>query len=624
MASKLEYLQKYLAKPAEAKTDEAKPKKQHGDGKKSVYMDEGAFGTQKKKRKKQHGDTSMTGSMQIRDMSEVLPKAREAGMPQFVGHQAKLLSMNLDEDEERLARDGELGFVEEDDVIEAAKMVAKDVEKSGVGWSMKNHQKPSKQALRTAGGSARKIEPIKAEIIKEVKDEGSDEDMSPPRAQARTSRAAPPKDGDSDVSPPRGRPTSRNHTVELSPPRAQPRGKVGEDVSPARRPAAAKTMPRKPLEKASDDDLSPPRQAVAASSASKRHDSDGDLSPPRAAAAPAAAKKRHDSDEDLSPPRKAAPEKEVKKESKSDDDMSPPRKAAPKAAAAQRTRHDSDSDLSPPRKEPAQKDVKKEPDAKVAPQRTRHDSDSDLSPPRASGAARHDSDDDLSPPRKGEEEEAEKMSSGLRAGLVSGIALREETAKVREERKAALAAAPDHETGKNADTVYRSRAGGKVDREEWVQQQQKKRKKKLSEYPEQELAWGGGVKQQANAEDEMAEATRVSQLPFARFEPEADAVKEFMDRQSWNDPMAKYQDEEDAVVAAPLGPARPDPSSAAAPEPPKPKCPHPAWPNRFDILPGYRWDGRVRGNLYEKRWLQARNDRQFMKTERYRYERLED
>jgi len=208
------------------------------------------------------------------------------------------------------------------------------------------------------------------------------------------------------------------------------------------------------------------------------------------------------------------------------------------------------------------------------------------------------------------------MSSGLRAGIISGQALKEQAAKVREDRRAALAAAPDEETGKGATTVYRSRAGGKVTREEWVEQQGKKRKKKMSEYPEQELEWGGGLKQGSNAEEEKIETLRVAALPFARWEPEADALTALHDRQSWHDPMSKFNEDDERDVA----PA----ASSAAPAVKKPRCPHPPWANRFGIPPGYRWDGAVRGSNYEKRWLEAKNNRAFAKTENYKCERLED
>jgi pre-mRNA-splicing factor CWC26 len=215
----------------------------------------------------------------------------------------------------------------------------------------------------------------------------------------------------------------------------------------------------------------------------------------------------------------------------------------------------------------------------------------------------------------------EKMSSGLRAGLVSGQKLREEAAQVRAERKAKLEAMPDSETGKNADTVYRSKTGQKIGREEWVEQQQKKRKKKMSEYPEQELAWGGGLKQQSNKEQQMAEDSRVAAQPFARFEPDAGALDGMHEKQAWHDPMSKYEADEDDLGEGKSASAAAAVSTQVAK---KPKCPHPPWPNRFGILPGYRWDGAVRGNGYEKRWLQNKNDRAFNKQEQYKWERLED
>lgn len=204
------------------------------------------------------------------------------------------------------------------------------------------------------------------------------------------------------------------------------------------------------------------------------------------------------------------------------------------------------------------------------------------------------------------------MSSGLRAGLVRGSDLKDEAAQVREQRRAALMTASDEQTGRNATTVYRNREGVRIDRDEWVQQQQKKKRKKLSDYPEQELEWGGGVKQKYSREEDMAETERIAAQPFARFEPDEKYMEELKERQDWNDPMRKFQAEDDGEAAAS--------SSASKPAAPKPKCPHAPWPNRFNILPGYRWDGKVRGTDYERRWLETKNHRDFREKERWKWE----
>jgi len=209
------------------------------------------------------------------------------------------------------------------------------------------------------------------------------------------------------------------------------------------------------------------------------------------------------------------------------------------------------------------------------------------------------------------------MSSGLKVGLVSGKELKDEAAKIRAERKAAIEAAPDEETGKNATTVYRSKAtGAKITREEFVEQSKKKKRKKLSDYPEQELEWGGGLKQGVNEEEERAEVERIAAQPFARFEPDEKYTKELQEKLAWNDPMAKFKDDPDA-----FGPGA---KATEGEKKAKPKCPHTPWMNRFGILPGYRWDGKVRGNEFEKKFLQTKNARAYAKEDHWRQHQDDD
>lgn len=186
---------------------------------------------------------------------------------------------------------------------------------------------------------------------------------------------------------------------------------------------------------------------------------------------------------------------------------------------------------------------------------------------------------------------------------------------IREQQKARLAAAPDSDTGRNAETVYRSKTGEKVDRETWASEQVKKRRKKASDYPDQELEWGGGVKQKNNEEEEKNETLRIAAQPFARYQPDEKFMEEQRDRHDWHDPMKKMQDDGDDHQ--PMG------SAAVAAQQKKPKCPFPPWANRFNIAPGYRWDGKVRSNGYEKKWLESKNSREFAKDQRWRDRELD-
>lgn len=550
MASKLDYLKKYLAKPAEASSARAPKEK-----------------TKEKKHRKgeAHTTAAYASSLHIRDLSDVMPAAKGDDDEPRRGFGRRRLPHN------EAGPPDELIFVDADAVDEAQKL---DVETSGVSWHIQQHRRPT--------GTRH---PVKTEIGKT-----EDGDLSPPRGRAATperrssppQRAAAVKQEDGSI---KAEPESDG---DLSPPRAD-RGQKA---------------PGPPTQRArhdSDSDLSPPR-AQAPVAVKIKADSGSDLSPPRAKA-PAAAKVkaekrgRHDSGSDLSPPRPATAAKSGR--GAADSDLSPPRAAASSGAGKVAKEAADDQDLSPPRQ------------TKVVRHGNRHDSDSDLSLPRRAADKGKDKGNEGS---KADDEEEVRMSSGLRAGLVRGSDLKDEAAQLRADRRAAILSAPAEETGRDATTVYRSKDGHKISREEWAENQQKKRKKRLADYPEQELEWGGGIKQKANAEAEKIELERVAAQPFARYEPDARYMEELKGKQHWNDPMREFEEDDEEQ-------GKQHNSVAAEAEPPKkkPKCPHAPWANRFNIAPGYRWDGKVRGNGYETKWLETKNQRAFDKAEAWKY-----
>ena len=130
------------------------------------------------------------------------------------------------------------------------------------------------------------------------KSRSRDLDLSPPRRGRDDDDMSPPRRGknkdDGDISPPRRR---RGSDDDISPPRRR-RGS-DDDISPPRRRRGSDDISPPRRRRGSDDDISPPR---------RRRGSDDDISPPR---------RRRGSDDDISPPRRRRG---------SDDDISSPRR----------------------------------------------------------------------------------------------------------------------------------------------------------------------------------------------------------------------------------------------------------------------------------------------------------
>ena len=282
-------------------------------------------------------------------------------------------------------------------------------------------------------------------------------DLSPPRRRKRTHLAsddspATRKHTPADTSPPRKSRWDRRispHSGDISPPR-KPKRHDSPDADPPRR----SRWDRSP-------DLSPPRKQAGAIA---RHGSPADSRPPR---------RRHDSPPDVSVSRSDRHGSPPLRRTglQRSPDLSPPRKS--------RRRHDSldDETLSPPRK-------------------GRHDSP-DISPPRK---GRHDcssSPADLSPPRRRAKEEVVeskgggRMASGVKAGLQSAEVLKQENSLARERQAQFYRSLDLGVSGKHAETVYRDKAGRKIDPKlEKVKKREEERRK--MEEDATFMEWGRG------------------------------------------------------------------------------------------------------------------------------------
>jgi len=144
--------------------------------------------------------------------------------------------------------------------------------------------------------------------------------------------------------------------------------------------------------------------------------------------------------------------------------------------------------------------------------------------------------------------------------------------------------------GRGAETIYRDATGRRVDvalqraeaRKKMEAQEAKKRKEK-------ELGMGKVQQQQKDQRRKLLE--EIKTVPFARTADDIAMNKELKAKERWNDPAAAFLSKHaDATVNT-------APTFKGA-----------AMPNRFGILPGYRWDGVDRSNGFEKQYFMKQNE----------------
>uniref|UniRef100_A0A8C9JL46 BUD13 homolog n=1 Tax=Panthera tigris altaica TaxID=74533 RepID=A0A8C9JL46_PANTA len=351
-----------------------------------------------------------------------------------------------------------------------------------------------------------------------------------------------------DSSPPR---RVRHDTPDPSPPR-----RVRHDTpdpSPPRRVRHDTPEPSPPRRVRHDTpDPSPPRRPHRHSSGMsprRTHHDTPDSSLPRRAC--------HNSS-DSSVPRRAQNNDSRKA---SDSDLSPPRQ---KQSSGHK---DSDSDLSPPRNRP-----------------TYRSSDSDLSPPRRKQGAKS-SDSDLSPPRRSQPlgKKAAHMYSGARTGLVlTDIQREQQELKKRDQETTAFEAEFQY-----AETVFRDKSGRKRNLK-LERLEQRRKAEKDSEREELYAQWGKGLAQSRQQQQNVEDAVKEMQKPLARYIDDEDLDRMLREQEREGDPMANFIKKNKAKENKNKK-VRPRYSGPAPP------------PNRFNIWPGYRWDGVDRSNGFEQK-----------------------
>ncbi|XP_049712467.1 BUD13 homolog [Elephas maximus indicus] len=250
------------------------------------------------------------------------------------------------------------------------------------------------------------------------------------------------------------------------------------------------------------------------------------------------------------------------------------------------SRKASDSDLSPPRHKPKQSPEHQDSGSDLSPLRNRprhQSSDSDLSPPRRKRTKSTDS--DLSPPRRSQPpgKKAAHMFSGAKAGLVlTDIQREQQELKKRDQETLELEAEFQY-----AETVFRDKSGRKRNLK-LERLEQRRKAEKDTERDELYAQWGKGLAQSRQQQQNVEDAMKEMQKPLARYIDDEDLDRMLREQERDGDPMANFIKKNKAKENKNKK-VRPRYSGPAPP------------PNRFNIWPGYRWDGVDRSNGFEQK-----------------------
>ncbi|KAK9459317.1 Pre-mRNA-splicing factor of RES complex-domain-containing protein [Lipomyces oligophaga] len=155
-------------------------------------------------------------------------------------------------------------------------------------------------------------------------------------------------------------------------------------------------------------------------------------------------------------------------------------------------------------------------------------------------------------------------------------------------------------SGKNSAVVYRDASGKKIDIEAYkakMQLQLEAEQRKIREDEERQVELNRGVVQQLDAkraleQEREQESSSTTSLKISQYADDKELNDNLKQQQLWEDPAAKFltsqKSERKSVSGLKLY-----------------QGPYP--PNRFNIPPGYRWDGVDRSNGFEVRVLEKRS-----------------
>lgn len=218
-----------------------------------------------------------------------------------------------------------------------------------------------------------------------------------------------------------------------------------------------------------------------------------------------------------------------------------------------------------------------------------------LSPERSSGRRRSSP----SPDHNAEQQHGGgiKMSDGTSAGLQSAQAIKEQITAQREREMRSIAQSAINPAEQQ--TVYRdTKTGKKVDLAA-RQQEMDVFSAQEAEKERQQKKWGQGLVQAKEAELQRKRLVEEKSRGLAVYADDQEHNDQLREKVRWGDTMAAHVSSTAGASTAAAGGGKRGKRVMY-------KGPPPA-PNRYGILPGYRWDGVDRGNGFELKVHRAKH-----------------
>lgn len=199
-----------------------------------------------------------------------------------------------------------------------------------------------------------------------------------------------------------------------------------------------------------------------------------------------------------------------------------------------------------------------------------------------------------------------KTLDGKASGLQDAKTLKRENDEFKQRQDRMFREMRPELSGRNADIVIRDRRGKNKEYEMDVETERKKAEFEAARKKEYDR-WGKGLKQIEDMEKRVQEHVHEASKPLARMADDEDLQDHLRHQERLDDPMLEY-----------FRKKKQDESRKQGIEE-KPKYQGQFSDNRFNIRPGYRWDGVDRSNGYEKKYFMMKSSKKSMEEEAYRY-----